>query len=56
MALALQVDVPFGPVGPLGPEPVEVPAAYGYSNGVWFRVKQGLRGLLVRTRSGEPVV
>jgi hypothetical protein len=40
----------------LEPEPVEVPAAYGYANGVWFRVKQGLRGLLVRTPSGEPVV
>jgi hypothetical protein len=40
----------------LAPEPVEDPAAYGYSTGVWFRVKQGLRGLLVYTQLGEPVV
>lgn len=40
----------------LEPEPVEVPAAYGLMNGVWYRVKQGMRGLLVRTRAGEPVV
>jgi hypothetical protein len=25
-------------------------------NGVWYRVKQGVRGVLVRTRGGEPVV
>jgi hypothetical protein len=23
---------------------------------VWFKVKQGLRGLVVRTQAGEPVV
>ena len=38
------------------PEPVEVPAAYGLMNGVWYRVKQGMSGLVVRTRAGEPVV
>lgn len=38
------------------PEPVEVPANYALMNGVWYRVKQGLKGLLVRTPSGEPVV
>jgi hypothetical protein len=25
-------------------------------NGVWFRVRQGMRGLLVRDRQGSPVV
>jgi hypothetical protein len=40
----------------LEPEPVEIPATYGLMNGVWFRVEQGVRGLLVRTRAGEPVV
>lgn len=40
----------------LSPEPVVIPATYGLSNGVWFRVKQGVRGLLVRDRRGEPVV
>lgn len=40
----------------LAPEPVDVPATYALANGVWFRVKQGLRGLLVQDRKGEPVV
>jgi hypothetical protein len=40
----------------LEPEPVDVPGAYAQMNGVWYRVKQGVRGLLVRTRAGEPVV
>jgi len=40
----------------LEPEPVDVPATYAYMNGVWYMVKQGVRGLVVRTRAGEPVV
>ena len=40
----------------LEPEPVSIPASYGLMNGVWFRVKQGMRGLLVRDRGGCPVV
>jgi hypothetical protein len=40
----------------LSPEPVVIPATYGLANGVWFRVKQGVRGLLVHDRKGEPVV
>ena len=40
----------------LAPEPVEIPATYGLMNGVWFRVRQGMRGLLVRDREGNPVV
>jgi hypothetical protein len=40
----------------LSPEPVDIPAAYGLMNGVWFRVKQGMRGLLVRDQEGSPVV
>lgn len=38
------------------PEPVEIPANYVLTNGVWFRVREGLRGLLVRTPAGVPVV
>jgi hypothetical protein len=38
------------------PVPVEVPAGYAYANGVWFKVKRGLRGLVVLTPAGEPVV
>jgi hypothetical protein len=40
----------------LEPEVVDVPATYGLMNGVWFRVKQGMRGLLVRDRGGNPAV
>jgi hypothetical protein len=35
---------------------VEVPAAYVYANGVWYAIRRGVRGLVVRTRAGEPVV
>jgi hypothetical protein len=40
----------------LSPELVDVPATYGFANGVWFRVRQGMRGLLVRDRGGVPAV
>ena len=40
----------------LEPEPVAVPASYGFSNGVWYKVKQGMRGLVVLDRAGRPVV
>lgn len=37
-------------------EPVVIPATYGLANGVWYRIKQGMWGLLVRDLRGEPVV
>ncbi|WP_439626129.1 hypothetical protein [Gemmata sp.] len=40
----------------LSPEPVLVPATYALANGVWYRVKQGVQGLLVRDRVGLPIV
>jgi hypothetical protein len=40
----------------MSPEPVVVLATFSLSNGVWFKVKQGMRGLLVRDRKAEPVV
>jgi hypothetical protein len=40
----------------LAPEEVVVPAAFGYANGVWFKLKVGVRGLLVHDRQGVPVV
>ena len=51
-----QATVEAGRWAALAPEPVDVPATYGYAGGVWFRVKQGVRGLLVRARAGDPVV
>lgn len=32
------------------PEPVEIPAAAALENGVWYRVRQGIQGLLVGQR------
>ena len=49
-------SVEAGKWAALEPEPVDVTAAYALMNGVWYRVKQGVRGLLVRTLAGEPVV
>lgn len=51
-----QDTVESGRWAELSPEPVVIPATYGFANGVWFRVKQGMRGLLVRDRQGGLVV
>jgi hypothetical protein len=51
-----QETVEEGKWSELAPEPVVIPATYGLTNGVWFRVKQGMRGLLVHDREGQPVV
>jgi hypothetical protein len=40
----------------LSPEQVLVPATFGFANGVWYKVKQGMQGVLVRDRTGLPVV
>lgn len=40
----------------LSPESVVIAATYGFADGVWYRVKQGMRGLLVLDRKEEPVV
>lgn len=37
-------------------EPVVIPATYGCEKGVWFRITEGIRGLLVRPPGGAPVV
>jgi hypothetical protein len=39
-----------------GAEVVEVPAALGLDNGVWYAVRQGVRGLYVRDEAGVPRV
>jgi hypothetical protein len=36
-----------------GAEPVDIPAALGFDGGVWFAVRQGLRGVLVPDEGGE---
>lgn len=34
-------------------EPVDIPANFGFENGVWYRVRQGMRGILVCDEDGE---
>ena len=41
---------------PYAAEPVEVPATLCADNGVWYKVRQGVRALLARDERGEPVV
>jgi hypothetical protein len=36
--------------------PVEIPATLGLERGVWFRIRQGIRGLLVADERGLAVV
>lgn len=37
-------------------EPVEIPATMGLENGIWYRIRQGVQGLLVHDEAGAPVV
>jgi hypothetical protein len=39
-----------------GAEAVEVPATVGLDNGVWFAIREGVRGVLVHDEAGRPVV
>ena len=41
---------------PFGAVPVDIICSLGYEKGVWFRVRQGIRGLLVADELGEPRV
>ena len=47
--------VESGGWAPWAPEPVVIPANFGLEKGVWFRIRQGIRGLLVSDENGEPV-
>jgi hypothetical protein len=38
------------------PEPVEIPASRGWDRGIWYPIKEGVQGLLVRDRDGTPIV
>jgi hypothetical protein len=39
----------------LDPVPVDIPATIGLERGVWFRIRQGIRGLLVPDERGLAV-
>lgn len=51
-----QETIEEGKWSELAPEPVVIPASFGLMNGVWFKVQQGMRGLLVHDREENPVV
>ena len=40
----------------LNPEPVDIPATLGLERGIWFQIKEGIRGVLVRDQKDEPHV
>jgi hypothetical protein len=41
---------------PWEPVPVDIPATMGLDNGIWYRIRQGIRGLLVHDEQGTPTV
>jgi hypothetical protein len=45
-----------GKWGQWGAEAVEIPATFGWENGVWFSIRRGIEGVLVRDTAGTPVV
>jgi hypothetical protein len=40
----------------LGAEEVTIPATLGFDRGIWFRIREGVRGVTVRDEEGRPVV
>ncbi len=42
--------------GECGVEPVVIPATMGLDKGIWYRIRQGIRGLLVHDEGGIPRV
>jgi hypothetical protein len=38
------------------PVPAVIPATMGLDRGVWFRIREGVRGVAVRDEQGSPVV
>lgn len=40
----------------LNPEPVDIPATLGLERGIWFQIKEGLRGVVVYDEREQPHV
>lgn len=38
------------------PEPVDIPANFGWDKGVWYRITEGVRGILVKDELGNQIV
>ena len=51
-----QADLEKGLWAELRPEPVDVPACFGLDRGVWYQVREGVRGVLVYDAAGVPHV
>lgn len=47
--LTWQKTLDAGDWGPYQPELVEIPAAAGLHNGIWYPIRRGVRGLLVES-------
>jgi len=47
--LTWQRTLDAGDWRPYQPEPIEIPAVAGLHNGIWFRIRRGVRGLLVES-------
>src|SRR5262249_14765177 len=50
-----QASIEEGPRAAREAEPVDIPATLGYEGGVWYKIRQGIRGVLVHDEQGEPV-
>lgn len=51
-----QEDLEAGHWSQLRPEPVDIPASLGLDRGVWFQIREGVRGILVLDEQGQPHV
>jgi hypothetical protein len=50
------VTIEDGGWGERGVEPVVIPASMGLDKGIWYRILQGVRGVVVQDESGLPRV
>jgi hypothetical protein len=51
-----QEDIEDGQWQGRSPEPVDIPAAAGWENGIWFKVQEGMRGVIVVDERRVPAV
>lgn len=53
-AVCWQEHLEAGRWANLRPEPVDVPACFGYEKGIWYQVTEGMRGIVVADETGKP--
>lgn len=49
-------DLEAGSWQGLRPDPVEIPASFGLDKGIWFQVREGIRGILIHDENARPHV